>query len=148
LAIGAFLDRRRAGVSVGRLEPIRYDVDVNVTQAYCQEPLHEQSLETAFMVEDILSEMRARSATLRSLNASVRFVLGKDGEIIHLDARSNPIAITQDDQDADCTIRISPENLAKLINGKLNPMLAFTMGKLKVEGSMGVAMKLAQLLDE
>ncbi len=100
------------------------------------------------MVEDILSEMRARSAALRGLNASVRFVLGKDGEIIHLDARANPVAITQGDQDADCTIRISPDNLAKLINGKLNPMLAFTMGKLKVEGSMGIAMKLAQLLDE
>ncbi len=100
------------------------------------------------MVEDILREMRARSTTLRSLNASVRFVLGKDGQVIRVDARANPISITQDDEEADCTIRISPDNLVKLMNGRLNPMLAFTMGKLKVEGSMGIAMKLAQLLDE
>ena len=36
----------------------------------------------------------------------------------------------------------------KLIAGRLSPMLAFTLGKLKVEGSKGVAMKLASLLDE
>ncbi|MBP2229259.1 putative sterol carrier protein [Azospirillum agricola] len=100
------------------------------------------------MVDDILNEMRNRATTLRSLNASVRFLLGKDGQVIRVDARTNPVSITQDDAEADCTIRISPENLAKLIDGRLNPMLAFTMGKLKVEGSMGIAMKLAQLLDE
>lgn len=100
------------------------------------------------MVEDILREMRTRSTTLRSLNASVRFLLGKDGDVIRVDARTNPISITRDDAESDCTIRITPENLAKLIDGRLNPMLAFTMGKLKVEGSMGIAMKLAQLLDE
>ncbi|PWC39685.1 SCP2 sterol-binding domain-containing protein [Azospirillum sp. TSO35-2] len=100
------------------------------------------------MVDDILQEMRSRAATLRALNASVRFLLNKEGEVIRVDARANPISITRDDADSDCTIRISPENLAKLIDGRLNPMLAFTMGKLKVEGSMGVAMKLAQLLDD
>lgn len=100
------------------------------------------------MVDDILQELRNRSGDLRSLNASVRFLLGKEGEVIRVDGRANPISISREDAEADCTIRISPENLQKLINGKLNPMLAFTMGKLKVEGSMGVAMKLAQLLDD
>lgn len=100
------------------------------------------------MVDDILREMQTRATTLRSLNASVRFVLGKDGEVIRVDARATPISITQDDEESDCTIRISPENLVKLMDGRLNPMLAFTLGKLKVEGSMGIAMKLAQLLDE
>ena len=100
------------------------------------------------MVDDILQELRSRSGDLRSLNASVRFLLGKEGEVIRVDGRTNPISISREDADSDCTIRITPENLQKLINGKLNPMLAFTMGKLKVEGSMGVAMKLAQLLDD
>ncbi len=50
--------------------------------------------------------------------------------------------------DADCTIRISAENLAKLIDGELNPMMAYTLGKLKIDGSMGVAMKVAALLEE
>lgn len=100
------------------------------------------------MVDDILAEMRSRSATLRSLNASVRFLLNKEGAVIRVDARATPVDISREDAESDCTIRISPENLSKLIDGRLNPMLAFTMGKLKVEGSMGVAMKLAQLLDD
>ncbi|MEM1303022.1 MAG: SCP2 sterol-binding domain-containing protein, partial [Pseudomonadota bacterium] len=55
-------------------------------------------------------------------------------------------AATNADQDTDCTIRISRENLDKLIRGKLNPMTAFAMGKIKVSGDMGVAMKLGALL--
>ncbi|WP_042702629.1 SCP2 sterol-binding domain-containing protein [Azospirillum sp. B506] len=100
------------------------------------------------MIDDILRELQNRSTDLRSLNASVRFLLDKEGEVIRVDGRATPISISREDADSDCTIRISPENLQKLINGKLNPMLAFTMGKLKVERSMGVAMKLAQLLDD
>ncbi len=36
----------------------------------------------------------------------------------------------------------------KLIDGSLNAMMAYTLGKLKIEGSMGIAMKVAALLEE
>ncbi len=42
---------------------------------------------------------------------------------------------------------LSSDNLLKLIQGKLSPMMAFSTGRLKVQGSQGVAMKLAGLLD-
>lgn len=77
----------------------------------------------------------------KPLDNSIRFDCGEDGSITldgataHLDAR-----------EADCTIRISEPNLAKLIVGKLNPMTAFAMGKIKVSGDMSVALKLSQLL--
>ncbi|MGQ9367238.1 SCP2 sterol-binding domain-containing protein [Azospirillum sp. ST 5-10] len=99
------------------------------------------------MVDDLVRGMQARSTELRGLNARVRFVLGGPGETILVDARSTPVAVTRADGEADCTLRLSPENLAKLMDGRLNPMLAYSMGKLKVEGSPGVAMKLASLLD-
>lgn len=99
------------------------------------------------MVDDLLRDMQSRSAELRSLNARVRFVLGDPGDTILVDARSSPVAVTRADGEADCTLRLSPENLAKLMDGRLNPMLAYTMGKLKVEGSPAIAMKLASLLD-
>jgi putative sterol carrier protein len=50
--------------------------------------------------------------------------------------------------EAVCTIRVSAENMEKLMAGALNPMLAYTLGKLKIDGSMGVAMKVAALLEE
>ena len=97
------------------------------------------------MVDELVRDIQARSAQLRGLNARVRFVLG--GDVILLDARTPNVSVARTDGEADCTLRISAENLGKLINGKLNPMLAYTMGKLKVEGSTGVAMKLASMLD-
>ncbi|WP_029011215.1 SCP2 sterol-binding domain-containing protein [Azospirillum halopraeferens] len=99
------------------------------------------------MVDDLVRNMQSRSAELRSLNARVRFVLGAPDAIILLDARSTPVTVTRADGEAECTLRLSPENLGKLMDGRLNPMLAYTMGKLKVEGSTGIAMKLASLLD-
>lgn len=101
------------------------------------------------MVEDILRELQARSTSFRGLKANVRFAMDDDA-VVRVDARETPVSIRREEgaEDADCTIRISAENLRKLIDGRLNPMMAFTMGKLKVDGSMGVALKLAQLLDE
>ena len=102
------------------------------------------------MVEDILHQLQSRSTSFRGLRADVRFAL-ENGEAVRVNARETPVAIGREEAgaaDPDCTIRISAENLKKLIEGRLNPMLAFTMGKLKVDGSMGIAMKLAQLLDE
>ena len=43
-------------------------------------------------------------------------------------------------------LRLSPENLTKLLTGKLNPMSAVMMGKIKISGDMNVAMKLSKLI--
>jgi len=53
---------------------------------------------------------------------------------------------TTQPQDTDCTIRITRDNLAKLVKGRLNPTTGVMMGKLKVSGDVSVAMKLSQLL--
>lgn len=100
------------------------------------------------MVDDLVRDIQARSDRLRGLNARVRFVLGNGGDVILLDAGTTTVQVVRGDGEADCTLRISAENLAKLIGGRLNPMIAYTMGKLKVEGSTGVAMRLASLLDD
>lgn len=98
---------------------------------------------------ELVDEMRARASDLKSLNARVRFALGAEGEI-WLDATGGAVKVSADGgagDEPDCTLRLSADNLAKLMQGKLNPMLAFSLGKLKVDGSKGVAMKLAGLLD-
>ncbi len=97
-------------------------------------------------VEILEERLEAALPQLRSLNAAVKFDLGADGSYV-VDARAGQPSLSQDaDGDADCTIRISGDNLIKLLNGKLDPMLAYTMGKIKVSGSMGIAMKLVSAL--
>ena len=77
----------------------------------------------------------------RSFEGSLKFDCGEDGVIVLADNQA-----TTRDQETDCTIRISQDNLTKLLTGKLNPMTGVALGKLKISGNMGVAMKLGQLL--
>ncbi|SNR36816.1 SCP2 sterol-binding domain-containing protein [Puniceibacterium sediminis] len=91
-------------------------------------------------LEDIAAKMQ-RGLDKHPLADSLKFDCGAAGAI----TLSGGTARLADDA-ADCTIRISEDNLEKLIGGKLNPMTAFAMGKIKVSGDMSVAMKLSQLL--
>jgi putative sterol carrier protein len=100
-------------------------------------------------LEDLVGEMTGQTDKLKELNHTVLFDLGDDGKIL-LDATGGDVKITPnpDNEEAETTLVLSSENLVKLVNGDLNPMVAFTLGKLKVFGSKGIALKLSSLLDK
>ncbi|CUH86529.1 Putative sterol carrier protein [Phaeobacter sp. CECT 5382] len=77
----------------------------------------------------------------KSFDGSLKFDCGDDGVIILADGGA-----TTQDRDTDCTIALSQDNLVKLLTGKLNPMTGVMMGKLKISGDMGTAMKLGKLI--
>lgn len=91
-------------------------------------------------LEDIAQGIRT-GLTGKTFDGSLKFDCGDDGVIV----LSQGDATTQD-RDTDCTLRLSADNLQKLLAGKLNPMTAVMMGKIKVSGDMGVAMKLSKLI--
>jgi putative sterol carrier protein len=47
---------------------------------------------------------------------------------------------------AKCTVHCTDSDFLNIVNGKLNPQMAFMSGKLKIQGDMGLAMKLQQIL--
>jgi len=96
-------------------------------------------------LSDLTEELRKRAGQNVKLGYKVKFILEDDG-IIFWDGTEHPPAIDNEDKpDATTTVKISPENLKKLIDGALDPTLAYMTGKLKVEGSMGVALKMTAM---
>jgi putative sterol carrier protein len=49
-------------------------------------------------------------------------------------------------QHAKCTVAATDQDFLNIVNGKLNAQMAFMSGKLKIQGDMGLAMKLQQIL--
>jgi putative sterol carrier protein len=98
------------------------------------------SLETA------TDQIRAQLPQLATLGYRVKFAINDTG-VVFVDATATPPILSNDDAEAHCTIRLSEDRLTQLIDGRLSPTLAYTLGQIKVEGSLGVAMKLAGLLE-
>ncbi len=45
-----------------------------------------------------------------------------------------------------CTVAAVDHDFLNIVNGKLNAQMAFMSGKLKIQGDMGLALKLQQIL--
>ncbi len=75
------------------------------------------------------------------IDESVKFDLGDAGTIFLQGSN-----VSNDNDEADCTIKMSAEDLADLLSGDLNPTAAFMGGKMQVEGDMSVAMKLGSIV--
>ncbi|MGE4373182.1 MAG: SCP2 sterol-binding domain-containing protein [Xanthobacter sp.] len=97
-------------------------------------------------LESLVEAIEERSEALGTLGYKVRFDLAEGGSIL-VDATGPQAVITTDGGEADTVLKMKSDNLKKLIEGRLNPMIAFSTGRLKVQGSQGVALKLAGLLD-
>ena len=98
-------------------------------------------------LEKLVQEIRRRALQSPQLGYTVKFALSDLGTIRWDGTRAEPV-VDSVDGPADTTIHISEENLEKLISGSLDPTLAYMTGKLKVEGSMGVALKLTSMFSD
>lgn len=97
-------------------------------------------------LEDHTNMIIEKTVGITDLNKKVKFDLTDEG-IIHIDATITPPSISNNDLEADVTFVLSMENFEGLINGSLNPQMAFMMGQLKIEGDMGLALKLADIFE-
>jgi len=79
------------------------------------------------------------------LDATIKFAFKDDGGFLYLDGKSTPNSVSNEDKEAQCTVVVSLEDFGALVRKELDPMVAFMGGKIKIEGDMGVAMKLGRL---
>ncbi len=98
------------------------------------------------MSDDSLQErLNEALPKLGGIGAIIAFDLGADGKFV-VDARGGTAKLATEDAEPACTIKASGTTVLKLLDGSLDPMIAYTLGKLKVSGSMGLAMKIASAL--
>ena len=89
--------------------------------------------------------IKAKVAQSSGFSARVKFDFKEEG-VIFIDAKAQPPVVSNENSDADCTITMSLDNFNKMVAGDLDPTMAFMMGKLKVSGDIGIAMRLGQLI--
>ncbi len=92
------------------------------------------------MLTDILPRLQTALQT-KPFEGSLKFDCGDDGVIVLADGTASAA-----DQPTDCTLKLTQENLVKLLKGNLNPLTALALGKIKISGNPAVAMKLSELL--
>ncbi len=97
-------------------------------------------------LEEMTRLIQSRAAENLPLGYRVKFDINDLG-IILWDGTETPAVFSNDDQDSDATVGVTSDNLEKLMNGNLDPTLAFMTGKIKVSGSKGVVMKLSNMLE-
>jgi putative sterol carrier protein len=96
-------------------------------------------------LESATDALRREAAKAPPLGHRLKFDLGADGAILWDGTGAAPM-IDNSAGEAETTIVIALSDLEQLIAGALDPTMAYMTGKLKVEGEMGVALKLGQLL--
>jgi putative sterol carrier protein len=94
--------------------------------------------------ESILNAIKDQAANVAPFGAKLKFQLGED--IILIDGTGNSNIVSQNDEEAACTISTDADTFMQLKNGELNPMMAVMSGKVKIKGDMGLAMKLQSLI--
>jgi putative sterol carrier protein len=92
--------------------------------------------------QDLVAKMQENRAWVPGKRVKIDF--GGDQGVIMLDGAGN--AVTEEDGDADTTIKVGWDDWQQLASGQLDGMTAFMMGKLKVEGDMSNAMQLQGVL--
>lgn len=98
-------------------------------------------------LDDILTKIRQKAVYAPSFGHTALFDFDEDG-CVFLDGTQSPPVITTDRADAEVTLATSLETFGKILNGDSDPNIAFMMGKLKIRGSLGLALKLNAFLED
>jgi len=95
-------------------------------------------------LQELTDQIRTKVTHADNINATAKIVT--DQGIVFIDATQSPAVVSNDDKPADCDLQVSLDNLVKMGDGDLNPMMAVMTGKLKIKGDMSIAMKMGQMM--
>jgi putative sterol carrier protein len=101
------------------------------------------SVETAREFFESLSA-RVSAQGARALDASYRFDIEGAGSW-RVESDGDRLVVTESDAPAECVIRTNEKTFLRIVGGEQSPMGAYMTGKVKVEGDLGLALRLRDL---
>ena len=99
------------------------------------------------VIERLGAKIAQDPKTAANFGAVYKFVLDGDGGGTFIMNLKDAPGVTEGDGQAQCTIKMAAKDYVDMVEGRANGQQLFFTGKLKIEGDMGLAMKLQKLTD-
>lgn len=107
----------------------------------------------AMTYESIVETTRAKfsAVDVSSVQGTLAFQINIEGkavnDIFYIEIKNGEVHVEPYEYyDRNAIIHINGTNWNKLISGKLNPVVAFTAGKIKVDGDINAALEMIKFL--
>jgi len=97
--------------------------------------------------QEFFDDLKANADPSRAtdLTASYRFDIAGVGSW-HVDVNAGKVAVGESDAPADCMIATDEQTFLAVVQNRQSPIAAYMTGKIKVEGDMGLALRLRDLV--
>jgi len=102
------------------------------------------------LFQEIVKVVNASPKPIEGINAVFQYNLTGDDQAtyqLHLSA-GNAWVEKNSSVESNCTMQLALDDFKKMLLGKRNGTFAFMTGKLKINGNIGLALKLEKLLRE
>ncbi|MEK4358048.1 SCP2 sterol-binding domain-containing protein [Paenibacillus sp. FSL M7-1455] len=96
----------------------------------------------------LADRMNAKPEPIASLYAVYQFNIGDAAPIQVAFDNAKVKVLDEATESADCTLTLSEKNFRKLLADDLNATMAFMTGSLKIDGKLGLALKLQEVLKQ
>ena len=74
-------------------------------------------------------------------------IKGDNGGVFYIEVKNGKVNVEPYEYiDRSCALTMTNDNFNKLIDGKLDPVASFTVGKLKVDGDLGKALEFSKII--
>jgi putative sterol carrier protein len=97
--------------------------------------------------QQFFDDLQANADATRAsdLTASYRFEI-EGGGTWRVEVRAGVVTVEQSQEPADCMIATDEQTFLGVVQNQLSPIGAFMTGKIRVEGDMGLALRLRDLI--
>lgn len=100
--------------------------------------------ELILKLRDIAKDINIQDSRFLAVQLNIK---DRDPGVFYVEVKDQKINIEPYEyNDRNCAITIKMNDLLKLLDGKLDAVMAFTLGKLKVDGDIGKALEFADLI--